>query len=190
MLIKQIREGGMKYQIPMVAEPGKWAAGLNAHLRSAWDSRPGSSEARWLLGKIGFWVAAPGLDAAYQQHLVALTRVRRAVADAATSSKRLELQIRELHRPAGTLGDPGHEAMSTSQSGAANQGQPPRSVTEQLAGLRRQYASMQARQERLTAASQRLTAKTEAFRIGKEAIKSAYTAAEQAADDARSEMDR
>jgi phage shock protein A len=180
----------MRYQIPVVAELGKWAAGLNAHLCSAWDSRPGPSEARWLLGKIGFWVAAPGLDAAYQQHLVALTRVRRAVADVATSGKRLELQIRELERQAEELADPGHEATSASQSGTANHGEPPWSITEQLAALRRQYASMQARQERLTAASKWLTAKTEAFRIGTEAIKAAYTAAEQAADDARSEMDR
>jgi hypothetical protein len=52
----------MRYQIPMAAEPRKRFAGLNAHLRSARDSRPGPSEARWLLGKIGFWVARPGLE--------------------------------------------------------------------------------------------------------------------------------
>jgi phage shock protein A len=177
----------MRHQIPMAAELGKCAAGLNARLRSTWDSRPGPSEARWLLGKIGFWVAAPGLDAAYQRHLVALRRVRRAVADVATSRKRLELQIRELERQAGRLGDPGHEAMSVSQIGTASHGQPPRSITEQLAGLRRQYASMQAKEERAAAASRELMAKTEAFRTGKEAIKAAYSAAERAAGAALAE---
>jgi phage shock protein A len=178
----------MRHQIPMAAEFGKCAAGLTAHLRRAWDGGPGSSEAHWLLGKIGFWVAAPGLDAVYQQHLVALRRVRRAAADAATSRKRLELQIRELEQRAGEPGDPGHEAMSASQGGPADHGQPPPSVTERLAILRRQYAGMQAREERVTAASRRLMVKIEAFRAGQAAIKAAHTAAEQAADAARAEM--
>jgi phage shock protein A len=178
----------MRYQIPMAAELGKCAAGLNASLRIAWDSRPGPSEARWLLGKIGFWVAALGLDAAYQQHLVALRRVRRVVADVATTRKRLELQIRELERQAEKLGDPGHEAMSAGQRGTADHGWAPQSISEQIADLRRQYAGMQAREERVAAASRRLMAKVEAFRAGQEAIKAAHTAAEQAANAARAEM--
>jgi phage shock protein A len=179
----------MRYQIPMAGEPRKRAGGLNAHLRSAWDSRPGPSEARWLLGKIGFWVARQGLDAAYQRHLVALRLVRRGVADVATSRKRLELQIRELERQAGKLGDLGHEAVGASRRGLADHDQTRLSVTERLADLRRRYAAMQAKEERVTAASQRLTVQTEAFRAAKEAINATYTAAERAADAARAEMD-
>jgi len=179
----------MRYQIPMAAEPRKRAAGLNARLRSAWDSRPEPSEARWLLGKIGFWVARPGLDAAYQQHLVALRLVRRGVADVATSRKRLELQIRELEGQPGKVGDPGHQAMGASRRGPADHDQTPLSVAERLADLRRRYAGMQAKEERVTAASQRLTVKTEAFRAAKEAVNTAHTAAQEAADAARAELD-
>ena len=44
-----------------------------------------------MLGKIGFWIARPALDAAYKQHFAKLLRTRRAVADVAASGKRLEL---------------------------------------------------------------------------------------------------
>jgi hypothetical protein len=52
---------------------------------------PASREASQMLGKIGFWIARPALDAAYQQHSAKLLRTRRAVADVAASGKRLEL---------------------------------------------------------------------------------------------------
>ncbi len=73
-----------------------------------------------LLGKVGFRVALPGLDVAYQQQLVALTHVRRAAAGVATSRKRPELQIGELERQAGERGNPGQQT---------------REVTGQLADL-------------------------------------------------------
>ena len=112
-----------------------------------------------MLGTIGFWVAQPGLDAAYQQHFAELQRARRAVADLATSCKRLELRIAELERQAGTAQD----------------------VTGQLTHLRRQYADMQAKEERVTAASRQLMIEINAFKTGTEATKTAYTAAEEAA---------
>jgi hypothetical protein len=49
-----------------------------------------------MLGKIGFWIARPVLDAAYQQHFAEPLRTRRAVADVATWGKRLKPQIAEL----------------------------------------------------------------------------------------------
>ena len=58
---------------------------------------------------------------------------------------------------------------------------------EQLAGLQRQYADMQAEEGRLTVASQRLQAKVDAFRTRKEAIKAAHAAAEAAAEAAWAE---
>src|ERR1700745_4413461 len=87
----------MAYQCRIVAEIEQLAARLTAPLHSAWRGRPGS-EARRALGKIGFWVAQPGLDAACQRQLVALQRSRREVADVATAAKRVELQIAELER--------------------------------------------------------------------------------------------
>ena len=55
-----------------------------------------------MLGKIGFWIARPAPDAAYQQHFAEPLRTRRAVADIATSGKRLKLEIVELEWPAHT----------------------------------------------------------------------------------------
>jgi phage shock protein A len=112
-----------------------------------------------MLGKIGFWIAQPGLDAAYQQHFAELQRTRRAVADVATSRKRLELWITELERQAGTA----------------------HAVTGQLTHLRRQYADMQAKEERATAASRRLMAEINAFQTSRKAVQTAYAAATEAA---------
>jgi phage shock protein A len=128
-------------------------------MHSTWRGIPASREASRMLGKIGFWIAQPGLDAAYRQHFGELQRARRAVADVATTRKRLELQIAELERQA----DTGQDA------------------TGQLTQLRRRYADMQAKEERVTAASRRLMAEINAFKTGTEATKTAYTAAEEAA---------
>jgi hypothetical protein len=156
----------MAYQCRIVAEIEQLAARLTAPLHSAWRGRPGS-EARRALGKIGFWIAQPGLDAACQRQLVALQRSRREVADVATAAKRVELQIAELERRADE--DGGQD--NTSE--------------QQLAELRRQHADLQNSQERATAISRRLMTEINAFRSGKEATKSAYTAAEEVAKTVR-----
>jgi phage shock protein A len=170
----------MGYQIRIAPEIEQWAARLAAPLHTAWRGKPGG-EARRILGQIGFWIAQPGLDAACQRHLVALQRSRRAVADAATSCKRLELQIAELERQADELGHPGRKAADAGQGTGAGQGNTAQGVTGQLADLRRRHAHMQARQEQLSTASRRLMAEISAFRTGAEATKAAYAAAEEAA---------
>jgi phage shock protein A len=157
----------MGYRIRMPPEAAKWVAGV--------------------LGKIGFWVARPGLDAAYQQQLVALSRVRRAAAAVATSRKRLELQIADLERQADEQGNPGS---TDSDGGAADHSHTARDITGQLADLRGQYAEMQAKEERITVASRRLMAEVNAFRTGKEATEAAYTAADEAARAVWAEMSR
>jgi phage shock protein A len=157
----------MGYRIRMPPEAEKWVAGV--------------------LGKIGFWVARPGLDAAYQQQLVALSRVRRAAAAVATSRKRLELQIADLERQADEQGNPGS---TDSDGGAADHSHTARDITGQLADLRGQYAEMQAKEERITVASRRLMAEVNAFRTGKEATEAAYTAADEAARAVWAEMSR
>jgi hypothetical protein len=88
-----------------------------AHVTSAWHSSLAASAPRRVLGKLGFWIAQPGLGSAYQQHLVTLARVRRAVADVATSRKRLELQIGELERQAGEQADPSSKASDAARQG-------------------------------------------------------------------------
>jgi phage shock protein A len=171
----------MEYQTRMATEVEKWVVRLNAHMHGASRSKPVATAQYWLLGKIGSWATGPGLEAAYQRLLLTLSRARRASADVATSRKRLELRIGELEPQADETEGPGGEALDASQIGAAGQDQTIRDVTGQLADLRRQYADMQAREQRVHAANRRLFAEVNAFRTSKDAIKAAYTAAEEAA---------
>jgi len=160
----------MGLQFRMATGVEAWAARLTAPVHSAWRGRPGS-EARRMLGKVGFWIAQPGLDAAYQRQLEALQRSRRDVADVATACKRLELQIAALERQADQGEDPGRKVMGEGRG----------STAEELAELRRQHADLQAKEEGAAAVSRRLMIEINAFRTGAEATKAAYTAAEEAA---------
>ena len=171
----------MEYRTRMATEVEKWVARLNAHVHGALRSRPVASMQYSPLGVIGSWTTGPGLEAAYQRLLLMLGRARRASADVATSRKRLELRISELERQADETETSGGEAMDASQVDAAGQAQTTRDVTEQLTGLRRRYADMQAKEQRVHAANRRLSAEVDAFRTSKDAIKAAHTAAEEAA---------
>jgi phage shock protein A len=132
--------------------------------------------------------ARPDLDAAYERQLEMLTRVRRAVADVATSRKRLELEASRLEQQIAKLGEQSHKAMEAGRGDLAEEAQARRGAAEErLADVLRQYADMQTEEERITVASQRLQAKVDSFRTRKEAIKAARTAAEAAADAAWAE---
>lgn len=85
-----------------------------------------------MLGRIGFWIAQPGLDAACQRQLVALRPASRDLADVARARKRLELRIAELERQAGQPDDPGRkvadeakETLSGSSLSYASRHRPP-----------------------------------------------------------------
>src|SRR5712691_446406 len=132
--------------------------------------------------------ARPDLDMSYQRQLEILTRVRRAVADVATSRKRLELETAHLEQQIGKLGDQSRKAMEEGRGDLAEEARARRDAArERLADLRRQYADVQAEEERVTVASQRLQAKVDTFRTRKEAIKAVYTAAQAAAEAAWAE---
>src|SRR6266404_81981 len=119
------------------------------------------------------------LDYSYQRQLELLTKVRRGVADVATSRKRVELQINQLELQQGKLQDQGRKALAGGREDLAREALTRRSgVQGQIGDLRAQYASLQAEEEKLTIASQRLQAKVDAFRTRKETIKATYTAAE------------
>jgi phage shock protein A len=119
------------------------------------------------------------LDYSYQRQLELLTKVRRGVADVATSRKRVELQINQLELQSGKLQDQGRKALGAGREDLAREALTRRSgVQGQIGDLRAQYASLQAEEEKLTIASQRLQAKVDAFRTRKETIKATYTAAE------------
>jgi phage shock protein A len=119
------------------------------------------------------------LDYSYERQLELLQKVRRGVADVATSHKRVELQIVQLQQSSDKLQRQAQQALAAGREDLAREALTRRvAVTSQISDLQGQEASLRAEQEKLTAAAQRLQAKVEAFRTRKETIKATYTAAE------------
>src|SRR3954462_13799140 len=91
------------------------------------------------------------LDYSYEKQLELLTKVRRGVADVATSRKRLEIQMQQLQASSDKLQGQAQTA------GAAAGDAPPRgarprraAANQQLADLQTQHAQLQAEEEKLT----------------------------------------
>jgi len=119
------------------------------------------------------------LDYSYQKQLELLQKVRRGVADVATSRKRLELQMQQLQQQSTKLEEQGRKALGSGREDLAREALTRRSGSQQqITDLQTQHASLQAEEEKLTLAAQRLQAKVDAFRTRKETIKATYTAAE------------
>ena len=119
------------------------------------------------------------LDYSYQRQLELLQKVRRGVADVATSRKRVELQIAQMQQQGDKLKGQAQKALGSGREDLAREALTRRSgLDQQLSDLHAQHASLQGEEEKLTLASQRLQAKVESFRTRKETIKATYTAAE------------
>lgn len=119
------------------------------------------------------------LDYSYQRQLELLSKVRRGVADVATSRKRVELQVAQLEQQSTKLQDQAEKALRMDREDLAREALTRRSgLTGQINDLKAQHANLQGEEEKLTLAQQRLQAKVEAFRTRKETIKATYTAAE------------
>jgi phage shock protein A len=119
------------------------------------------------------------LDYSYQTQLELLQKVRRGVADVATSRKRVELQINQLQQSSDKLDRQARDALAVGREDLARDALTRKAgVQSQLNELNVQYTSLQGEEEKLTGASQRLQAKVDAFRTKKETIKATYTAAE------------
>jgi phage shock protein A len=119
------------------------------------------------------------LDYSYQKQLELLQKVRRGVADVATSRKRLELQMNQLQQSSTKLENQAKQAMGQGREDLAREALTRRSgIGQQLTDLQTQHAQLQGEEEKLTMASQRLQAKVDAFRTRKETVKATYSAAE------------
>jgi phage shock protein A len=119
------------------------------------------------------------LDYSYQRQLELLSKVRRGVADVATSRKRVELQIAQLEQQSAKLQDQAQKAITMDREDLAREALTRKSgLTTQISDLKTQHAQLQGEEEKLTLAQQRLQAKVESFRTRKETIKATYTAAE------------
>jgi len=119
------------------------------------------------------------LDYSYEQQLELVQKVRRGLADVATSRKRVELQLTQLQQSAGKLQGQAQQALGAGREDLAREALVRRAaVTSQISDLQGQQASLQAEEEKLTLASQQVQAKVDEFRTRKESVKAAYTAAE------------
>jgi phage shock protein A len=119
------------------------------------------------------------LDYSYKRQLDLLTKVRRGVADVATSRKRVELQVGQLQQQSDKLTQQAQKALSLGREDLAREALTRKSaLAQQIADLDQQRSQLQGEEDKLTLASQRLQAKVESFRTQKETIKAKYTAAE------------
>lgn len=119
------------------------------------------------------------LDYSYQRQLELLSKVRRGVADVATSRKRVELQINQLEQQQEKLQAQAQKAIQVEREDLAREALTRKSgLNQQIADLKTQHANLLAEEEKLTLAQRRLQAKVESFRTRKETIKATYTAAE------------
>ncbi|VXB74307.1 Phage shock protein A [Nocardioides sp. AX2bis] len=119
------------------------------------------------------------LDYSYQRQTELLTKVRRGVADVATSRKRVELQMNQLQQQVDKLQAQAEKAIGMGREDLAREALTRKSaVVGQVEDLRVQHANLQGEEEKLVLAQQRLQAKVESFRTRKETIKANYTAAE------------
>ncbi|HVY10899.1 MAG TPA: PspA/IM30 family protein [Mycobacteriales bacterium] len=119
------------------------------------------------------------LDYSYEKQLELLTKVRRGLADVATSRKRIELQMQQVQASADKLQKQAQDAVAQNRDDLAREALTRRATAnQQLADLQTQHAQLQAEEEKLTQASQKLQVKVDAFRTQKETIKATYTAAE------------
>lgn len=119
------------------------------------------------------------LDYSYKKQLELLQKVRRGVADVATSRKRIEVQMSQLAVQSDKLQNQAGKALELGREDLAREALTRKSgLTNQITDLQTQHANLQAEEEKLTLAAQRLQAKVEAFRTRKETIKATYTAAE------------
>jgi phage shock protein A len=109
-------------------------------------------------------------------------KVRRGLADVATSRKRLELQQTQLKASADKLEGQARQAVGAGREDLAKEALTRRAgIQGQLDSLDAQRAQLQGEEDKLTLALQRLQTKVEAFRTKKETIKATYTAAEATA---------
>src|SRR6266508_327102 len=119
------------------------------------------------------------LDYSYEKQLELLQKMRRGVADVATSRKRIELQAQQLQASAAKLEGQAKQAVAQNREDLAREALSRREViAAQLSDLQGQHDQLKAEEAKLVDASQRLQAKVESFRTRKETIKATYTAAE------------
>jgi phage shock protein A len=119
------------------------------------------------------------LDYSYERQLELLTKVRKGIADVATSKARLKLQATRLEEQVAKLDNQARRAVAANREDLARLALERKKETQtNLQGIDTQIAQIQGEEEKLKTAEQQLQARIEAFRTRKETVKAQYTAAE------------
>lgn len=119
------------------------------------------------------------LDLSYEKQRELLQKVRRGVAEVATSRKRLEIQLKQLQADYDKRGEQAKRALEVGREDLAREALVRRApIQQQIEDMTQQYNALQAEEDKLVRASQSLQAKVDAFRTKKETIKATYAAAQ------------
>jgi phage shock protein A len=119
------------------------------------------------------------LDYAYAKQLELQQKMRRGVADVATSKKRIELQARQLGSSVDKLEGQARLALQQQREDLAREALTRRAmVRNELEELQEQQTVLAAEEAKLLEAARRLDLQIQQFRTRKEAVKATYTAAQ------------
>lgn len=119
------------------------------------------------------------LDYSYEKMQEQLQKVKRSVAEVATSKKRLELQKVKLEQNVQKLDEQARDAVTAGREDLARIALERKGTSQaEIAGLTQQIVDVAQQQEKLVATEKRLSTKIESFRSTKETIKAQYSAAE------------
>src|ERR671932_2379995 len=100
------------------------------------------------------------LDYSYERQLDLLQKMRRGVADVATSRKRIELQAQQLQLSASKLEGQARQAVAQNREDLAREALSRRqSLAGELSSLQAQHDQLRAEEQKLVDASRRLEAK-------------------------------
>ncbi len=119
------------------------------------------------------------LDYSYTKQQELLQKVRRGLADVATSRKRLELQMQQLDQQSTKLQAQAQQALAAGREDLAREALTRRSALQQQhADLATQHANLQAEEEKLTLGIPAAAGQDRGVPHQKETLKATYTAAE------------
>ncbi len=119
------------------------------------------------------------LDYSYEKQMELLQKVKRSLADVATSKKMLELQKDQLDAQVAKLEEEAKTALSAGREDLAREAlERKAAIAQQSAGLTSQVADLASQEEKMIESEKRLEAKITSFRSQKEVLKAQYSTAE------------
>jgi len=143
---------------------GRFSGIVKAKMNSAMDAAENPNET---------------LDYSYEKQLEMLQKVRRGIAEVATSKAQVNAQLSRLTEQTDRLDGQARQALSLGREDLARTALTRKTTIDSQAGvLAAQAADLQAQQDKLLDGEARLPAKIEAFRTHKEIMKAQYSAAQ------------